>query len=75
MNSLDGFVTLVRDELGLEVTRDSVGADLRDIPGWDSVHLLALLVILERETSRQLSMPDVLEAGSLEHIYELATQP
>ncbi|MBT2210867.1 MULTISPECIES: acyl carrier protein [Actinomadura] len=72
MRSIDDFVALVRDELGLPVTSETVGTGFDELPGWDSVHLLALMVVLERETSRPISLPDLLEAPSLAGIYELA---
>ncbi|WP_416955837.1 phosphopantetheine-binding protein [Streptomyces sp. Agncl-13] len=71
MNSIDDFVVLVRDETGLEVTRENVEAGFDALPGWDSLHLLTLLTVLERETGRSLSLPDVLEAPSLAHVYAL----
>lgn len=37
----------------------------------DSVHLLRLLTVLERETGRQISLPEMLEAQSLQHIFDL----
>ena len=72
MNSLDEFVSIIRDQLGLMVTRDDMNAGLDEIPGWDSVHLLFLLAVLERVTGRRMSMPDMLEASNLARIYELA---
>jgi acyl carrier protein len=72
VNSLEEFVSLVRDEVGLPVTVADAGVTLDDLPGWDSVHLLTLLVAVERATGRPLPMPDVLEAPSLHHIYALA---
>jgi len=72
MTTLDMFVELVRDELGLPVTRQNVGSALEDIPGWDSIHMLALLMVLERETSQRLSLPEMLDADSLQSIYEMA---
>jgi acyl carrier protein len=70
--NIDDFVALVRDELGLPVTAADAGRSFDELPGWDSVHLLWLLTTLERETGRQLSLPDVLEAGSLAQIHALA---
>ena len=67
--SIDEFVTLIRDEIGLPVTVDDVGRDLGELAGWDSVHLLTLLTALERETGRGVSLPDVLTAPSLGGIY------
>ena len=72
MNTIDDFVALVRDELGLPVTHEDVGRELDQVPGWDSVHLLSLLTLLERATGRAISLPEVLEAPSLNHIYCLA---
>jgi hypothetical protein len=72
VNSIDDFVTLVRDELGLPLTRADVGRDLDEVPGWDSVRLLSLLTILERATGRPMSFPALLDAQSFAHIYELA---
>lgn len=72
MNSIEDFVAIVRDELGLAVTREDIGKTLDTVAGWDSVHLLTLATVLERKTGRSLSLPDVLEADSLERIYALA---
>lgn len=72
MNTIDDFVNIIRDELGLELTTEDIGRSFDEVPGWDSVHLLTLLTVLERTTGRQISMPDVLAASSLERIYSLA---
>jgi acyl carrier protein len=73
VNTIDDFVALVRDELGLPVTTDTVGLEFDRLDGWDSVHLLTLLTALERATGHRISLPDVLEAPSLEHVYGLVT--
>jgi acyl carrier protein len=70
--TFDDFVDLLRDEFGLAITPEEAGGSLDTVPGWDSMHLLTVLVLLERRTGRQLSMPAVLEAGSLRDIYDLA---
>lgn len=74
MKTIDDFVTVVRDELGLPVTNDDVGLPLDQVGGWDSVHLLTLATVLEQRTGRPLALPDVLEAGTLEGIYQLAVR-
>jgi len=74
VNNIDEFVTLIRDQFGLPVTVEDVGLGLDELPGWDSVHLLALLTLLEHETGRAISMPDVLQAPSLRKIYDLAVE-
>lgn len=72
MNSIDDFVTLLNDELGMTVTAEDVGRSLDEVPGWDSVHLLWMHTALERATGQSISMPELLEATSLAGIYQLA---
>lgn len=69
--SIDDFVSLVRDELGLKVTPDDIGKGFDELAGWDSMLLLSLLTRLERATGQRLSLPQVLEAGSLQQIHAL----
>ncbi|MFH9674951.1 phosphopantetheine-binding protein [Streptomyces sp. NPDC017405] len=72
MKTIDDFVALIQDELGLPLRREDVHLELDQVTAWDSLHLLSLCTILERETGTSLSLPDVLEARSLERIYALA---
>lgn len=72
MNSIEDFLEILHDELGLVVTPESINRSMDDVPGWDSVHLLQLLTVLERETGRSVSFPQMLEAQSLRQIFELA---
>ncbi|MFF2808886.1 acyl carrier protein [Streptomyces sp. NPDC058000] len=72
MTNLDDFVVLLQDELGLPVAAEDIHLDLDEVGSWDSLHLLSLCAILERETGRSLSLPEVLEARSLAQIYGLA---
>lgn len=72
MNTIDDFLAIVRDELGLPIGADDAARGLDQIPGWDSMHLLWLCTALERETGRAISLPDVLQAPSLAGIYEVA---
>lgn len=72
MNSFDDFLDLVTDEVGIPVTAEDARNDLDTVAGWDSVHLLTLLTVLERRTQRSLALPDALKARTLADIYELA---
>ncbi|MFD7921934.1 acyl carrier protein [Streptomyces sp. NPDC059740] len=72
MKTIDDFVTLVRDEIGLPVTAEHLDTAFDGVPDWDSLHLLRLVAVLERETGRTLSFPDVLEATDLNSLYRLA---
>jgi acyl carrier protein len=71
VNTIDEFITLVSDEIGLSVTAADADRPLGDLPGWDSLHLVTLLSIVERRTGRAVSLPDVLQAGSLAGIYRV----
>ena len=75
MNTIDDFLQLVHDRLGLPVSAADAERSLQEIPGWDSMHLLWLLTTLEQQTGRRISMPDVLAASSLGQIYLVATKP
>ncbi|WP_033287159.1 acyl carrier protein [Streptomyces sp. NRRL F-525] len=71
MNTIDDFIAILRDELGLPVTSDDAARRLDEVPGWDSVHLVWLLTVLEQRTGRSISLPDVLEAPSIGGIYDV----
>jgi acyl carrier protein len=73
MTDVRDFAALLRDEIGLAVTEQELDRGLDQIDGWDSVHLLTLVTVLERETGQSVALPDVLEAGSLREIFGLYT--
>jgi aryl carrier-like protein len=75
MIGIEEFADLVRDEMGLPVTAGDLALGFDELPGWDSVHLLSLLTLLERATGSAVSLADVLEAPSLEAVYKLALVP
>ncbi len=70
MLTTDTFLTLLQDELDLEVTEDDLDAGLDALPEWDSVRTLTLFTALERHTGRELSLPALLEARTLRSLYE-----
>lgn len=72
MQNIDDFIKLIQGELGLDVTAENIGQDFDEISGWNSVHLLQILTLLERETGRRISFPQMLEAPSLKHIFDIA---
>ncbi|MEY9841207.1 acyl carrier protein [Streptacidiphilus sp. EB103A] len=72
MNTVEDFVVLLRDELALPVRAEDLSLGWDAVESWDSVHLLTLCTLLERETGRPLSLAEVLEAPSLEAVYRLA---
>lgn len=71
MTDIEDFIDLLRDELGLPVTAEDLDRELLDLPGWDSAHLLWLIVRLEQWTGRSLRVSDLFEAPNLQHIYGL----
>ncbi|MCM2393819.1 acyl carrier protein [Streptomyces albipurpureus] len=74
MQTIDEFVRLVRDELGMPLEDHEVHADLDQLPEWDSLYLLKLVTVLEQTTGRPLPVGRLLEARSLQEIYRLAVQ-
>jgi hypothetical protein len=75
VRTVEDYLALLTDELALPVTAEDLGRPLDAVAAWDSVHLLTLCTVLERETGRPLSLADVLEAPSLEAVYRLAVAP
>jgi acyl carrier protein len=73
VTTIDDFIALLRDEMGLAITEREVGLSLDEVAGWDSVQLLSLLTLLEWRTGRSVAIADVIEAQSLRDIYALAT--
>ncbi|MRH92350.1 acyl carrier protein [Nocardia sp. SYP-A9097] len=74
MNTIDDFVAIVRDEIGLAaVTPEHATGSLDTVPGWDSIHLLSVIATMEARTGRSVPLPELLEAASLEQIYEMYT--
>ena len=73
MNDIDDFIALLRDEFGLQLTRADTELSFDALPGWDSVHLLQLLTLLEQTTGKSISLPEVLEASTLAHVYKLVS--
>lgn len=71
MNTVDDFLALLRDELGLPVTAHDLNLDLHDVAGWDSVQLLLLLTLMERRYQRSLPLAEAIEARTLAAIYAL----
>ncbi|MFF9351717.1 acyl carrier protein [Streptomyces sp. NPDC014734] len=68
---MDEFVAVVRDEIGLPITAGHLDVGFDQVPEWDSLHLLRLIAVLERETGSALSFPDVLQAPDLGSLYRL----
>lgn len=73
MTTIDDFLSLIRDDLGIPLTAADLDLALDEVAGWDSVQLLSLLGLLERATGRPVSLPAVLEAATLADIYVVAT--
>jgi acyl carrier protein len=72
VTTIDDLITLIRDEMGLSVTQDDADLPLDQVAGWDSLHLLSLMTLLERRTARSVPFVDLVEAGSLREILDLA---
>jgi acyl carrier protein len=72
VNTIDDFLAILRDELGLQVSTQHAGLELDQVADWDSVYLLSLLTILERRTGRSLQLAAMLEAATLAEMYAVA---
>ncbi|MFI8091586.1 acyl carrier protein [Streptomyces sp. NPDC086080] len=70
--TLDAYVRLVNDEIGMPLEPEQVGCDFDELPDWDSLYLLKLVTALELATSRKVPVGRIFEARSLKEIYDLA---
>ncbi|MEV8336339.1 acyl carrier protein [Streptomyces niveus] len=70
--TLDDYVRLVNDEIGMPLATEQVAADFDELPEWDSLYLLKLVTALEPAIGRKVPVGKVLVARSLKEIYELA---
>ncbi|NED88369.1 acyl carrier protein [Streptomyces sp. SID11233] len=70
---LAGFLQAVREELGLVLGDEDADTELDLLPDWDSLHLMRLVMLLERERGHAVPVADVLHARTLREIHELAT--
>lgn len=71
--STDDFLDLLRDELGLPVGPADLDRSLDEVPGWDSVHLIWLLSVLDRRIGHSIALPEAMTAGSLNGLYQVVT--
>jgi hypothetical protein len=74
VTSLDDFLALVKDEIGLSFTVADSELSFDRLPDWDSVLLLALLGAVERATGRTVSLPDILAAETLGGVYDVVAR-
>lgn len=74
MKDVEDLIGLVRDHLGLPLTAEDADTELDRLAGWDSLHVLWLITVLEREAGARISLPELIEATSLRNIYELAVK-
>jgi len=72
VTSIEDFIGLIDEELGLQVTAEQVEATFDQIPDWDSVKLLWLATALEKAIGRPVRFADLLEATSLGDVFRLA---
>jgi acyl carrier protein len=72
VKDVNDLIGMLRDQLGLPVTAEDAARHLDQVPGWDSVRVLWLVTVLERDAGRRVSLADLLDATSIQEIYELA---
>lgn len=71
--TIEDFIDLLNQELGLAWSLEDADVDLDRLPDWNSLHLLSVLTALEQRTGREVSLPDALAATSLRGLLAAAT--
>lgn len=72
MRTITDLIELFNDEFGLDLSAEAAGAPLQTLPGWDSLHLLRAVVVLEAATGRRVRVSELITAGTLAEIHALA---
>ncbi|MFD4753515.1 acyl carrier protein [Streptomyces sp. NPDC058426] len=70
MITRSAFLDIVRDELGLPLTKLELGTDFDQLLHWESLHVLRLVMALERETGHRIPVSRLLTEQSLEGVYQ-----
>ncbi|MEV0172432.1 phosphopantetheine-binding protein [Streptomyces sp. NPDC050803] len=68
---LADFHHLIRTDLQLPLADDQFTSDFDELPDWDSLLLLKLVVLLERATGRPVPVSRLFETRSLQEIYDV----
>ncbi|MEU4497993.1 phosphopantetheine-binding protein [Streptomyces sp. NPDC023998] len=72
MNTVVELISLANEHLGTDLAPEDAGRDLAELACWDSVHLLRLVALLERELGRPIAVAEMLQARSLGEIWTAA---
>ncbi|WP_441248503.1 acyl carrier protein [Kitasatospora sp. McL0602] len=75
MISTADFIRIVRDELDLPLANADLERDFDQVVHWDSMHMIRLIAVLERETGRRLPIGRLLVQRSFRDIYQLVSAP
>jgi acyl carrier protein len=72
VTTIEDFIALLDEEIGLQVAADQIEDAFDQLPDWDSVKLLWLATALEKAIGLPVRFADLLEATSLGDVYRLA---
>jgi acyl carrier protein len=64
------FIGIIRDELALPLAGGDLDSDLDQVVSWDSMHVLRLVSVIERQTGTRVPIGKLLAERSLRGIYE-----
>ncbi|MFD9223061.1 phosphopantetheine-binding protein [Streptomyces sp. NPDC002730] len=72
MHTVVDLISLANEHLGTDLEPADAERELTELPCWDSVSLLRLVSLLERELGRPVPVAELLEARSLGEIWTVA---
>lgn len=72
MHTVVDLISLANEHLGTDLEPEDAGRELTELPSWDSVHLLRLVSLLERELGRPVPVAEMLQARSISEIWTVA---
>lgn len=74
MLSKEEFIAILDEEIGFSISMEDLKVGLDSLADWDSIMLLRLQLILERKLRRRIALPKLLEARTIEAIFEAVSE-
>ncbi|MFF9558113.1 acyl carrier protein [Streptomyces albus] len=75
MRTVEELIELANTELGTALRPADAAVELAQLDGWDSVHLLRLVALLETALGRRVPVDRMLEARTLRELWAVAVHP
>nr|CCP37723.1 Acyl-carrier protein [Pantoea agglomerans] len=70
---LDDFIGLINTKTGMALATEEAQTDLTDLPEWDSLTFVYLLMEIEKQQNIKIDVEKVLQCTTLNDIYKVVS--